>query len=278
MNRKEIHRILRRQMSDLDELSRRVALEFKMEDIHHFRIGFKKLRAFLRLVTAGRKQAGPLLPVHLKTFYGYAGIIRNIQLHRHELFRYTGDEKLDPPANYLAVLDREESHWKTEAVALQASLDQGDLEFLLKKAPDRLDRPVMRRFVETSRRKLRAALRDLPADEAIHAVRKTLKDFLYTHPYLEGNVSLPPVIADPERLKQLTDQAGVFMDHSLQSGFLQDANMQLLKEESERIILGRFREFVRQQKQALLGSLLPELGELHESLTVKRTWEPCQIS
>src|SRR6266436_3162758 len=61
-----------------------------MEDIHHFRVEIKKLRAFLRMLQTGR-DAPIKIPGSLKKIYHYAGLIRELQLHQQTI-KTTGDK------------------------------------------------------------------------------------------------------------------------------------------------------------------------------------------
>src|SRR5690348_18289101 len=87
MKQKEIKEVITNHFDVMNSLFHKISHEFNAEDIHHFRVEVKKLRAFLRLLTASEKLEGPLLPENLKSLYRYVGIIRNIQLHRHHLFK-----------------------------------------------------------------------------------------------------------------------------------------------------------------------------------------------
>ena len=88
MKGKAIIEIAEERFKTIHKLFHQIIKEFNVDDIHDFRVEVKKLRAFLRLLDSEKEIEGPLIPKLLKTFYGYIGIIRNIQLHKHNLFKY----------------------------------------------------------------------------------------------------------------------------------------------------------------------------------------------
>ena len=107
MKEKEIVGVVKDSFKTINKLSHKIIKEFTADDIHDFRVEVKKMRAFLRLLDTEKEMERPLIPKLLKTFYGYIGIIRNIQLHRHHLFKYISDYKIEKPKEYLMILDAE---------------------------------------------------------------------------------------------------------------------------------------------------------------------------
>ena len=120
MKENEIVEVVEERFKTIDKLSRKIIKEFDKEDIHDFCIEVKKLRAFLRLLDIKKDDEVPLIPALLKTFYGYVGIIRDVQLHKHIFFRYLTDYNIDNPVGYIKLLDDEEAYWKKEAGELMA--------------------------------------------------------------------------------------------------------------------------------------------------------------
>src|SRR6516162_822833 len=102
MKGKEINEIIEDKFKTLSKLSQKITRKF---DIHDFRVEVKKLRAFLRLLDIKKRNDEPIIPKLLKTFYGYIGIIRNIQLYKHSLFKYITDHNIDKPEKYLTLLN-----------------------------------------------------------------------------------------------------------------------------------------------------------------------------
>ncbi|HVZ97870.1 MAG TPA: CHAD domain-containing protein [Chitinophagaceae bacterium] len=270
MKQKEITEIVNQHFDAMNKLFHKINSGFNTDDIHDFRIEVKELRAFLRLLAAGWRRRGPLIPMHIKTFYGYVGIIRNIQLHRHNLFKYIGDNKIEKPEEYLKLLGAEENYWKKEvATLLKESFEKNEEKAVIKNLPDKLGKPGIRKFIKSKLNSLKKELHDLPNDEAVHSIRKILKDFLYTHKYITDHADLPGTISDKEDLKILTAQLGDFRDKCIQIEFLQREYLNPLKSESEKSMLNKLKEQLIAEKQALAEEVSPRFDELAEKLPVK---------
>ncbi len=265
MKQKEIREIVNHHFDVMNKLFHKINSEFNADDIHDFRVEVKKLRAFLRLLTACRRITVPLIPMHIKTFYGYVGIIRNIQLHRHNVFKYICDNKIEKPEEYLKLLEAEENYWKNEVnILLKENFEKNEEKFLIKNLPDKLEKPAIKKFAKNKLKKLIQELHHLPNDEAFHAVRKTLKDFLYTNEYVTDNVELPVMIADKEDLKVITTQLGDFRDKCIQIEFLQREYLNPLRNENEKSMLHNLKKKLIAEKRALMEQVTPRFGEVVE--------------
>ena len=83
--------------------------------------------------------------------------------------------------------------------------------------------------------KLDGLLSHLYDDEALHGVRKILKDFYYNKSFIENHLtSLPKGIADEKALKSCIDLIGLFHDKCVAHALLQTYNDEsVIKEEKE---------------------------------------------
>ena len=79
-----------------------------MESIHDLRTETKKLRAFLRLLNVEIDDDDQRLkiPEKMKTFYGYAGTIRNLQLQLKNMEAYTGNPRFTVIEAYIDYLKK----------------------------------------------------------------------------------------------------------------------------------------------------------------------------
>ena len=263
MKQKEINEIVDGHLLLMDKLFHKIIIDFDPEDIHDFRVEIKKLRAFLRLLNAEDQPDRPIIPKPLKAFYGYAGIIRNIQLHRHHLFKYLSDNKMEQPEEYIRMLDAEENYWKKKAVAWQEENDLKKIENeITKRRPDEFEKSVLKKFTSDKLDELGQQLHDVSNDESMHHVRKILKDLIYTIEYTKEDADLPEAIAKKEDLKRLTDWLGDFMDKCIQIGFLAAEYINPLRNENEKIILNTFKEKLMNGKLSLQIKLSPHFNEL----------------
>ena len=78
-----------------------------MESIHEFRTEIKKLRAFLRLLNVEAGDDSRLkISKEMKTFYGYAGTIRNLQLQLKNMYAFAGDPQYTVTGTYIVYLKK----------------------------------------------------------------------------------------------------------------------------------------------------------------------------
>jgi CHAD domain-containing protein len=263
MKQKEIKEVITNHIDVMNSLLHKISHEFNAEDIHHFRVEVKKLRAFLRLLTAGAKPEGPLLPENLKSLYGYVGIIRNIQLHRHHLFKYLNEKKLDKPQEYFNMLEAEEDYWKKK---VQELLRENNLtEKLNEQFPVKLEKFTIKKFAEEKLNALDQQLHFLKND-SIHTIRKIMKDLLYTHDYIKNSSELPEALSGKKNLKLLAIQLGHFRDKCIQLEFLSHEYIDLLKIENEKIVLNDLKQELQDEKRILVRQLTPYLNKLTEQL------------
>ena len=87
-----------------------------MESIHEFRTEIKKLRAFLRLLNVEIDDDRLKISKKMKTFYGYAGTIRNLQLQLKNMYAYTGNPQYTVSETYIEYLKKIIEKWKANAI------------------------------------------------------------------------------------------------------------------------------------------------------------------
>jgi CHAD domain-containing protein len=255
MKEKEIIKIVEDRFKTINKLQHKIIKKFDADDVHDFRVEVKKLRAFLRLLDAEKEMERPLIPKLLKTFYGYVGIIRNIQLHRHNIFKYITDYKIHEPKVYIQILDEERSYWEKEAIELMADNNFKDNEDkILKQLPDKLDKSTAKKFLEKKLDELKEQLNNVKNDNAVHTVRKILKDILYMRGFIPHN-DLPKSISKEEDLKLFTTQLGDFRDRCIQLEFLSDEYLNKVSDEKEKHTLEKIKEQFLREKQIMVEQL-----------------------
>ncbi len=269
MTQKRIADVIEKHFESLTSIAFTLSGRFAGEDVHAFRVEVKKLRAMLRLAGSCQGLRGRL-PDRLHSFYGMAGIIRNLQLQRRSLTDFGNKGKQELPTSCAAVLD---SRIVTAISLAQLCLDQKHpfekTSELLEGLPERIDVAAGRRFVRREMRsflslrdermmpKNRAKLLDrvkpdervmqgehampdervkpdehmsftrVVDEERLHSFRKSLKDLLYTWPYLSkgargeiGSMGL----STEKAIKYFADLLGEFRDTCLRLELLQDSD------------------------------------------------------
>ena len=87
MNQEQIKHITNNHYRKLKKQTKTVAEEFDMEAIHQFRVEYKKLRAFLRIISLQHETAGEIkFPKKLKRGYNIIGSVRDLQLQQQRIY------------------------------------------------------------------------------------------------------------------------------------------------------------------------------------------------
>lgn len=267
MKKKEIAEVVKDSFKTLEKLRHKILEEFDQDDIHDFRVEVKKLRAFLRLVNIKKDDDEPIIPKLLKTFYGYIGIIRNIHLLRHHLFKYVTDHSVEKPKAFLQLIEKEEDYWKKEASELMKDDNFRDVkEKILKALPGKLEKPRIKEFVENKLTVLKELLEDLSDDNQIHSIRKVFKDILYTWCFIKHYADLPKILSEEDTLKSLSSVLGDFMDKSIEIAFLQPSCLDKIKTKKEKLMLLDLQKQWDIEKHILKEEFTPILNSLKAQL------------
>lgn len=196
--------------TQLEKLAAKIAGEFDVEDIHHFRTTAKKLRSLLRW----QKQHKNTLPSSFVKDYHITGELRNMQLL---LIRFN-EEKIVLPhfmvwiTNEIARLQRDWIRNKKKKSLKKLSRKLLGLKW------SRLSRTSLETFFQEKMDALHIILQlPEPPDDQLHEIRKIIKDIYYTRQWCKkhwkagweasAKFSLAP-------LDKLSDQAGNYNDES----------------------------------------------------------------
>ncbi|HEX5155191.1 MAG TPA: CHAD domain-containing protein [Parafilimonas sp.] len=267
MKKKEIAEVVEESFKILEKLRRKILEEFDADDIHDFRVEVKKLRAFLRLVNIKKDDDEPTIPKLLKTFYGYIGIVRNIHLLRHHLFKYITDSSAKKTTAFLKLMSSDEDFWKKEGVELMIDNNFKDVkEKILEALPGKLEKSRIKKFIGDKLSDLGKLLEDLDDDHQMHSTRKILKDILYTWRFTKHHADLPEIIAGEDKLKSLTSVLGDFMDKSVEIEFLQPSYVDKIKSKKEKSLLLDLKNYWISEKNKLREEFTPVLISLKEQL------------
>jgi CHAD domain-containing protein len=267
MKEKEINEIIEDKFKILNKLSQKITRKFDVDDIHDFRVEVKKLRAFLRLLDNKKGNDESIIPKLLKTFYGYVGIIRNIQLYKHSLFKYFTDHDIDEPEKYLAMITDEETYWQQEAQALMADNNFQDVkEKIIKELPYKLDKSTIEKFTDGKLDDLKRQLKDTHDDVGLHTIRKILKDIFYNYDDISDDSDLPEAILDKDELKLLTQILGDFIDKYMQLEFLQPEYLDKIEDGEEKNNLLQMKNDFEHEKHGMKQELQHSLERLQQQL------------
>jgi len=222
MKDKEIVKAVEKSGKRIQQLAKRIEKDFDDKAIHGFRVEIKTLRAFLRLLSFESGTHQPAIPKKIKTFYSHIGMVRNHRLQRQYTSKFAQEHGLAVPTTYLQMLDREEAHWKQQASKLLDAIDFVDeLAKIEEKLPGKLTKTAIHWFVKAKLNELNRYQIKLDDDDALHSIRKGLKDFQYDWSFIKKHAQLPAGIANSKEIKTVTTLIGAFMDAGVQLSAIQ---------------------------------------------------------
>jgi CHAD domain-containing protein len=264
MNRKQLKHIVRDHFKKLKKYSRNITADFDPEAIHQFRVEYKKLRAFFRLLSRTpeiRKEIKVFKK--LKKLYTLAGLLRSYQLQLQWVKSAT-QTSLKKPFEYYYLLHGKMENLKPK---LLASFSANPVKEGKKKAflslPAESSLPRYTYYAEDNLNNVKAIiLADQFFDDNIHTIRKILKDLCYNGKIYakagEDQMMLQLRGAtDEQYLDHLLDELGRFQDKS--------AAIELMKT----AWLKKIVEAQRQQLETIRSLWVAEKAEMKQMLVTK---------
>lgn len=227
MNKKQLKHITGDHYRLLKKHIKKVAENFDADAIHQFRVAYKKLRAFLRLINTGDTRGGKIkISKKLQQVYGIAGSIRDLQLQQERIREITIPGS-DRPQEYI---DRLQQSMDMLKPAFTGSLPGNPVDKCKRKTDARMpDEFSFQHFCDFVNQKW-AFIRSITAhrllrDDQIHAIRKHLKDLFYN---LKVYDEAERVILSTGTWKnkdeayyfQLLDELGSFQDTCMSISYL----------------------------------------------------------
>jgi CHAD domain-containing protein len=215
MQQKGISIVINKRFKKADRVFREIISRFEMEPIHGFRTEIKKLRAFLGLLNVEADDDMLKISKEMKTFYGYAGTIRNLQLQLKTMGDYSGNAEDPVIETYIDYLKKMIEKWKEHVIEFVESKDNfhNDQKKIIKQLPGKLFKGSAKKFLQNKMNELACLITELPDDDVLHSIRKLLKDILYNWIFIEYySKLLPPDFSGKEKIKSFTELIGLFLD------------------------------------------------------------------
>ncbi len=219
MNREQIKHITNTQYRKIKKHIKKIADDFDMETIHQFRVEYKKLRAFLRMLAAQKGTAGEItVTKKLKKVYTIAGSIRDLQLQQLRITDATkGEQK--KPTSYLTLLQKEKDSQKPELSEVLLENPVNDSKKKTDAAiPDEFPLSGFRNFVQHKWAAVHAIIASGHfSDDNVHLIRKNLKDLFYNlklYTGVEREILSASILKgkDEKYFDQLLEELGGFQD------------------------------------------------------------------
>ena len=244
--------------------------DFKLKEIHDFRVEFKKTRAFIRLINSEKPGRKLRMGKKLKDFYHITGHIRNLQLHEKRIGDLCQELDLKKPSTYLDLLKTEVKMEmeKARGAADQIRLDHGRKQNL-QLVPDNLEPAAIDKFIIQKRDELIVLIAlSYSYDETLHDIRKNLKDVIYDWNYISipAATLLPAYFTQKKRTIKFVERLGDFHDYCISVSLLNPIYNQQIhtKERTETLIVLREKlTGAREKSKNKITALLQKIGGQH---------------
>jgi CHAD domain-containing protein len=213
MKQKKIAAVIDKRLKKADRFFCKIIGGFEMESVHEFRTEIKKLRAFFRLLNVEIDDGSELkIPKKMKTFYSYAGTIRNLQMQLKNMCAYS---QYIVTETYIEYLKKIIEKWEDNTIEFAGLGNNSytDEKKIVKQLPVKLRKASVKKFVQNKINELASLVNDLPDDDILHSIRKLLKDILYNWTFIKHyRKLLPPVFSEEGKIKSFTELLGLFLD------------------------------------------------------------------
>ena len=268
MNQEQIKHITNNHYRKLKKHIKIVNDDFDMEAIHQFRVGYKKLRAFLRMISQLHEMAGEIkISKKLKKGYNISGSIRDLQLQQQRILEVTKQE-LKKPQAYISLLQKEIKKLKLELSEIflekpvTSSKKKTDASI-----PDKFKLKGFSNFVKKKWEAIYAIIVSRHfSDDNIHAIRKILKDLFYNLKIYEGvehelfSMSIWKG-KDEQYFNKLLDELGSFQDKCTAIALLKSYWLNSLNPYNRELLERIKKEWVK-DKMRMKKSLVKELKDV----------------
>lgn len=261
MKRQALEEVIDKHMGSIKKCCGSLPGSFDQEDIHDLRVGYKKIRAFLRLLQLEKNSGDLQIPETLKAVYQTGGKVRDMQLILAELHTM-------PVVNDIPTCI---TRWKKQLFAnkeqTMAAIEEVNLKkiqhHIIDELPRELQDDTIKKFLHQKIAAIHIILLAADDENDLHAVRKQLKDIIYVIRIFENDWGIPfPVSGwDEKELNELASLLGDYNDRCiaislLQSGYNEDPG------ESERAVLQELQNQWLKEKNVQERQLLKQVREL----------------
>lgn len=269
MNQEQIKHITDNHYRKLKKNIKKIAETFDMEAIHQFRVEYKKLRAFLRMISQQHEEAGEIKVLKkLKTGYNISGSIRDLQLQQQRIMEATKTD-LKKPQAYLNILQKEIDKLKPEFTEI--FLEDPVIESKKKTdaaIPEEFSLKSFRSFAEKKWTAIYAIiLSGFFSDDNIHTIRKSLKDLFYNLKVYEGIEHEILYISiwkgkDGQYFAKILDELGIFQDNCTAIALLKSYWLNSLSTHDRELLEGIKKTWIKDKvrmKQLLIKKLKTDI-------------------
>ena len=244
--------------------------------IHEFRVEYKKLRAFLRMISEQPGIENEItVSKELKKFYTISGSIRDLQLQQKRIEDATVSEPKKPQA-YLHLLQKEIEKIKPELAEIISGKP-------VNKSKKKTDASIpaefpfhFQQYVEKKWSAINAILLSGDfSDENIHAIRKILKDLFYNLKIADDPGKQNPANniwngKNDEWMNKFLEELGSFQDKCTSIALLKSYWIIGLNKYNQELLTGLKKSWIREKlslKQLLIKKMKIELLQKKSTAT-----------
>lgn len=219
MKQKKIRKIIDAHYRQLKEQLRKLDGSHDAGHIHGFRVAYKRLRAFLRMLSWQKGMQGEIkLAKGLKKIYHILGKMRDLQLQQERVAEIVDKDTASSPGfDQLLSKEFRQLHKKLSKLLAGNPLKRSHQQTSLL-LPTHLNRTCSNNFMQYEW----AAIHQVICaghfeDNALHSIRKSLKDVLYNLKQFESShhiilFAAPWKYKQPQDIEELLDELGQLQD------------------------------------------------------------------
>lgn len=221
MKRQALEEVTEKYISNIEKHTERLPGSFDKEDIHDLRVGYKKNRAFVRLLQLEKDTGDLQIPHKLKAVYMSAGKVRDMQLFLDELHQVPAVLQIPQSISHY---DRQLFTNKEDAVnTIEAVHFKKIRTTLTDELPKELHDDTVKRFLHQKVAAIHILLLVADDEHDLHSIRKQLKDIIYVIRIFENDwgISFPIRGLNEKKLSDMASLLGDFNDRCLAISLLQ---------------------------------------------------------
>ena len=217
MNKSQLSHIIQSHQRKLKKQLGHISTTYDPEQLHDFRVTFKKTRAFIRMLQSDSGNHKKIkISKKIKPCYCLAGNLRDLHLLQQHITEITG--KKQPPLEYLNLLEKKIDTTKQALFQEIATKPIAKAGKKIKHVPEKLSTKDFDRYAKDKWEDAnKIVVTGNFAEQHLHAVRKNLKDLFYNLKTVEAATKKKlskhlPAGINEDKLNLLLTDLGNFQD------------------------------------------------------------------
>jgi CHAD domain-containing protein len=270
MNKKKLNDINKKLNNKLKKQTKAILPHFDEKAIHNIRVCYKKLRAFLRMLSQQKGSTDSIkISNKLKACFKMTGSIRDIQLQQQLILKAVKNKEIKKPTMYLSLLQNESDQLKEELLKIAATKtvieNSRKIAVLL---PNKFSIKKFRSFLNKQWDIIDTILLSGNlSDDNIHTIRKSIKDIFFNLKIYEKTKHGMLTVGiwkgkDEAYFSALLSELGNFQDRCTGIGFLRANRIGSLNKQNKETLNEIKKEWLKEKtaiKKMLVKRLKNEL-------------------